>query len=94
MLDPTLLGLAQVMLVLVLALLHAVAAQARRGAAHRARHAVPETRGVVLDLPAGLLLLTGQVLLAPGLLQVLYCIRVSEALGAGLCVCLDVPRCR
>jgi len=71
-LGAALLRLARVVLALVLGLLGAVARQARGGAAHGARHAVAQPGGVVLDLPAGLLLLPGEVLLAPGLLQALW----------------------
>jgi hypothetical protein len=58
-------------LVLVLGLLGPVARQARHGTAHRARDAVAHARRVVVELPAGFLLLPGAVLLAAGLLEAL-----------------------
>jgi hypothetical protein len=59
-------------LVLVRVLLGPVARQPGHGAAHRPGHAVAHARRQVVELPARFLLLAGAVLLAPGLLEVLW----------------------
>jgi len=71
MLGTTLLGLADVVLVLVLRLLSAVTSHARDSVAERALGAVRQAGGEVVELAASLLLLALAVLLPTGLLEVL-----------------------
>lgn len=70
-LHPALLGLASVVLVLVLGLLGTIASQAGDSATDGAGDAVSDTRAEIVELTAGLLFLTGPVLLPPGRLEVL-----------------------
>jgi len=70
-LSTALLRLADIVLPLVLRLLRAVARHAGDGVAERTRGAIRQARAEVLQLPAGLLLLALEVLLAAGLLEVL-----------------------
>ena len=91
-LGTTLPRLASVMLMLVLGLLAVVAGKTSNRAANRAGDAVSHARCVVADLALGLLLLSLEVLLAAGLLQVLCHMSVSHDItGRAMETSKDVP---
>ena len=77
-LGTTLPRLAGIMLMFILGLLAAVAGETSNRAANSAGDAVSHARCVVADLTLGLLLLSLEVLLATGLLQVLCHMSVSH----------------